>query len=119
MSLDGSRRHSRMVAAIPALVPFAFGSLRALQTGTDFRYLITALAAFVAAATIFRLGADRISSQWLLAGLALAGSALLAGAAALLLGASSAGAVVFVTLGFGICMTASGVLGLFARPGQR
>jgi len=47
-------RLSRVLAVAFAAIPFVFGGLRALQTRTDFRYLVTALASLAAAVTIFR-----------------------------------------------------------------
>ena len=115
-------RLSRVLAVAFAAIPFVFGGLRALQTRTDFRYLVTALASLAAAVTIFRLGASfgrRAASPVPLWLLALSGATLFAGAVAFGLGATSSTAVWVVAFGFGLCVTASGALGLFGLPGRR
>ena len=111
MKPDVTRRIVRMFALVLAAIPLTFGALRALQTGTDYRYLIVALASLATAATAFRFGPPgRLASS----ALGLVTSTLVAGAVAFGLGASSAAAVWFVALGFSLCETASGALGLFA-----
>lgn len=115
MSQDTNHRAMRILAVALALVPIGFGALRALQTGTDFRYLVTAIATLAVAAMIFRFGAPRVSSRGLLAGLALLAAALTGSAVAFWQGARSAPAVLIVAFAFSLCTTASGALGLFAR----
>ena len=115
MSQAAPPRLVRVLAVGCAAIPVGFGALRALTTGTDFRYLITALASLAAAATIFRLGASRVSSRWLLSSLALAASTLVGGVVAFGQGATSAAAVWVVAFGFGLCVSASGRLGMFSR----
>ena len=115
MSPDATRKFVRLLALGFAAIPVGFGALRALTTGTDFRYLVTALASLAAAATIFRLGASRVRSRWRLGGLGLAGSTLVAAAVAFGQGAASVPAVAMVALGFSLCVTTSGMLGLFSR----
>ena len=110
-------RSRRILALGSAALPVGFGALRALTTGTDFRYLVTALASLAAAATIFRFGLARVSSRWLLSGLALVACTLVGGLVAFAEGATSAPAVGVVALAFGLCFSASGMLGLFARSG--
>jgi 4-amino-4-deoxy-L-arabinose transferase-like glycosyltransferase len=109
------RKLVRLLALGSAAVPLGFGALRALTTGTDFRYLVTALASLAAAATIFRLGASRVRSRWRLGGIGLAGSTLVAAAVAFGQGATSAPAVWVVAVAFSLCVTTSGMLGLFSR----
>ncbi len=106
---------ARVLAVGFAALPVGFGALRALTTGTDFRYLLTAAASLAAAALIFWFGASRVTSRWLLMCMALAVSTLIGGVVAFGLGATSVGAVWFVTFGFGVCVTASGMFGLLAR----
>lgn len=115
MRQDVTQKFVRVLALGFAAIPVGFGALRALTTGTDFRYLVTGLASLAVASTIFGLGASRVSSRWLLSCVALAGSTLVGGAVAFGQGATSAPAVWVVTFSFGLCVTASGVLGLFAR----
>jgi hypothetical protein len=100
-------------------VPVGFGALRAVTTGTDLRYLVTAVASLAVAATLFRVGASRISSRWLLSSLALVASTLAGSAVAMWQGATSGPAVAVVATSFGVCVTASGMLGLFSRLSNR
>jgi len=119
MSPPLNRKLVRVLSVAFAAIPFVFGGLRALQTRTDFRYLVTALASLAAAATIFRLGAslDRRAGSpvplWLLA---LSGATLVAGAVAFGLGATSSTAVWVVAFAFSLCVTASGALGRATKP---
>jgi len=115
MNRDATRKLGRLLALGFAAIPVGFGALRALTTGTDFRYLVTALASLAAAATIFRLGASRVRSRWPLSCLALAGSTLVAATVAFGQGATSGPAVWLVALAFSLCVTTSGMLGLFSR----
>ncbi len=115
MSPDATRKFVRLLALGFAALPVGFGALRALTTGTDFRYIVTALASLAMAATIFRLGASRVRSRWLLSGVALVGSTLVAAAVAFAQGATSGPAVSVVALAFSLCVTTSGMLGLFSR----
>lgn len=115
MHQKATHKFARGLALGLAVLPVGFGALRAFTTGTDFRYLVMALASLAVAATIFGFGASRVSSRWLLPCLALAASTLVGGAVAFGEGATSAPAVWFVALSFGVCVTMSGVLGLYSR----
>jgi hypothetical protein len=116
MNQGATNKFVRVVAFGFAAVPFVFGALRALQTGTDVRYLVTALPSFAVAAMIFGIGTPRGAPRWLLSSVTLAGGTLLGAAVAFAQGATSATAVWVVTISFSLCSTASGALGLFARP---
>ncbi len=105
---------ARVLAVGFAVTPVAFGALRALTTGTDFRYLVTALASLAVAAMIFTFGASRVSSRWVLSCGALVAATVIGGAVAFGQGATSMAAVWLVAFSFALCVTASGVLGLFA-----
>ena len=107
----------RLAAALPAAIPFVFGAVRAVQTGADFRYLATALASFVSVGVVFFFGGPvtTTGSAWRVSILALSAGTVLSAAAAFGVGARSVGAVLFVSLGFTLCMTMSGTLGLFDR----
>lgn len=105
----------RALAVCFAAAPVGFGALRALTTGTDFRYLITALAVLATAGITFRVGAARIQSRWLLSYLALTLSTLVGGIAAIGQGATSIGAIGAVVAAFGLCVTIGGMLGVFSR----
>ena len=119
MSQDLTHKFVRALALGFASAPVGFGALRALTTGTDFRYLVTALTSLAVAATVFRLGGSRGASRWMLSWVALPAATLAGCAVAFAQGAASAPAVWLVAFGFGLCVTAGGVLGLFALPGNR
>ena len=103
----------RVLAIGLAALPVGFGALRALTTGTDFRYLVMAIASLAVAVSIFRIGRTRRLSRWLLPCLVLAATTLVGAAVAFGEGATSAPAVWFVAFGFGLCVTMGGVLGMF------
>ena len=115
MSKTPSQWFVRALAVCFAAAPVGFGALRAFTTGTDFRYLVTALAVLAVAGITFRLGAPRVRSHWLLSFLALALSTLVGGVVAIGQGATSIGAIVAVVAAFGLCVTVGGVLGVFSR----
>jgi hypothetical protein len=105
-----------LLAILFAAVPFAFGLLRALNTGTDFRYLWVAITSFIAASAV--MGAAKASSRTplSLAAMVLVVATLVAAATAFLLGARSAPAVLVVALAFGLCWAASSTLYIHSRP---
>ena len=115
MSPEQQQKVARAVGVVVAFLPIGFGALRALTSGTDFRYLVTACAALVAAGITFRLSAGRVRSRWARTILALTLSTLVGAIAAFAQGAASVAAVGTVTGGFGICVTLGGMLGAFSR----
>ena len=115
MPSNTTRRFMRALAVCLMAVPVGFGALRALTTGTDFRYLVTALAALVVAGITIRVGAPRLRSRWFLSLLALALSTLAGGIVAFGQGATSVAAVVVVATLFGLCVTTGGMLILRSR----
>jgi len=112
-----SRTLTRVVAAVPAAVPFVFGTLRAFQTGTDVRYLATALGSLLTVAIVFYVDSPvtTTSSAWRRALLALVGGTAIAAMTAFAVGARSLGSIFVVSLGFTLCITTSGTLGVFDR----
>lgn len=91
----------RMLGSLIAAIPFVFAVLRAVSTGTDFRFVWLALASTLAAAIVLvpnQVAAGR--GRGLLALIAATAAATGAGFAQ---GAQSARSVVFVALGFAIC----------------
>lgn len=116
------RQRSLLVSGILiALVPFAFGVLRALETGSDFRFLWTALGSSLGAILVMTLGKARSRSRHALFSLsivALVMATLLAALAALLLGARSAPAIWVVAFGFGLCSAVGGALLTFSQGGS-
>jgi predicted neutral ceramidase superfamily lipid hydrolase len=105
-----------LIAILVAAVPFAFGLIRALQTGTDFRYLWVAIASFIAATGVIAAWNARIRTPLSLASVVLIIATLVAAAMAFLLGARSAPAVLVVALAFGLCSAASSALYTLSRP---
>ena len=92
-----------------AALPMAFGVIRAATTGTDFRYLWSALAALAGAVAIMaRAGAPLSAASRLV--LALGVSTLLAATTAFLVGARSPGAVLVVALAFAGCAAVGSAL---------
>ncbi len=109
----------RSAAIALAALPLGFGLLRAWQTGTDFRYLTTALVTVCITAVCFRFGASRALSRGLLVVGALVAATTASAVAAFALGARSAGAVWFVSLGFSLCVVGGAVLGSLTTRGAR
>jgi predicted neutral ceramidase superfamily lipid hydrolase len=106
-----------LVAILFAVVPFAFGLIRAYTTGSDFRYLWVAVASFIGASVVMTLGKARSRAPtFMLPALVLVFSTLVGAATAFLLGAKSAPAVLVVALAFGLCWTASCTLYVLSRP---
>ena len=96
----------RSLGLLLAAIPFGFALLRAVGTGTDFRYAWVALAAAIAAGTALAAGARNARPA---AGgffVALCASTVAASVTGFGLGAQSVPAVVFVALGFAICEAA-------------
>jgi hypothetical protein len=115
MSANGNHRIARLIAFGFAAIPFCFGALRAFTTGSDFRYLVTALASVAAAWIAFRVSSARVPSRWGRSFLALVVSSVAGGLAAFAQGAKSVPAVAVVATAFGMCFTLGGMLGLFSR----
>ncbi|HEX5577101.1 MAG TPA: hypothetical protein VFX40_01940 [Gemmatimonadaceae bacterium] len=104
-----------MLGSLIAAIPFVFAALRAVSTGTDFRFVWVALASMLAAAIVLapnRSGAAG-SGRRLLAFIAATAAAAGAGFAQ---GAQSVPAVLFVALGFAACSVFG--LSLLARRPQ-
>jgi hypothetical protein len=105
-----------------AVIPFAFGLVRAVTTGSDFRYLWMAIASFVGAAAISAIGnargpAPNVLSVW--SGLAFVVAALLAAVTGVLLGARGVAGILIVSAAFGACFAASFAFHALARTRQR
>ena len=108
-----------LLSILFAAIPFGFAIVRALQTGSDFRYVWVALGSFVGAAAVMAIGKARQRTPAVvlaLAVVALIVAALLAGTVAFLLGGSSGVAVGMVAVGFGGCHAAGLALYLLSRP---
>lgn len=86
-----------------AIIPFLFAVLRAVSTGTDFRYAWIALAAAVAAAAALVYGSRDGRSATAGFIVSLVASTIAACLTGFALGARSAPSVLFVGFGFAIC----------------
>ena len=93
----------KLVGLLLVAVPFAFGILRAMSTGTDFRYIWVALASTVTGAIALKavggtqpLTLGRIS-------IAVIAATLAASAVAFAQGATSLPAALTVAIGFALC----------------
>jgi len=108
----------RMLGFVLGAIPLAFGALRFAQTGTDWRYLITAAvslaAAILAARTAHKRGPGTPALTFVVASIA----ATVTGAiSAYTTGARHLGALLFVAAGFAICTGACAAL--LVRPAAR
>ena len=100
-------------------LPFAFGLLRAWQTGTDLRYLWVALSAFVGSSVVISIGKSRSKTSTVTVGVAVV--ALLVATIAAVLGAkflanTQSAAAWIVAFFFGFCTTVGTVLYFVSRP---
>jgi len=103
----------RASSTLIALVPFAFGVVRAVRTGQDLRYLWVALAALIGAVVPIGLGrarARRSAASAALAVTALFPSILCAMLAARLLGTVMGPGILVVAAAFGLCFAVAGLL---------
>ena len=118
MSTSPRRQIASVLAILAAAVPFAFGLIRAITTGTDYRYVWMAIAAALGAAVVVVATKARslTRNEILLRTIAVFGLAtVLAGVAGYLLGARAASGIVIVSVSFGLCDAASYALASFAR----
>ena len=107
----------KILGLVLAVLPLAFGALRAATTGADWRYVWVAVASTVVAAAVMaiRRRAGAPTTGRVLA--ALLGAAMAASATGFAQGATSVPAVLFVALGFAICEAVGLALMLRARAG--
>lgn len=93
--------------------PFGFGLLRGMQTGTDWRYLWVAIAAFVGSSVVIAMGRSQSKSSIVTVGIAV--MALLVATIAAVLGAkflanTQSAATWIVAFAFAFCTTVGTVL---------
>jgi hypothetical protein len=92
-----------MLGLLVAIIPVGFGALRAITTGSDFRYLWVALVSSVAAGVALT-ATRRFPSRWLASvAVAVVAATIAAAGAAFALGGRSVPAVLFVAAGFAVC----------------
>lgn len=118
------RRSSRellfVIAGILLIAaPFAFGVIRRLQTGTDWRYLYVAISAFIGSSVVIAIGRSRSRTSSVTVGISVI--AFIAATLAAVLGAkfladTQSAAVWIVAVAFAFCTTVGTVLYLVSRP---
>ncbi|HUQ47326.1 MAG TPA: hypothetical protein VM053_03660 [Gemmatimonadaceae bacterium] len=115
-----SRELSFLLAGISLLAaPFAFGLLRWLTTGTDWRYLSVAIVAFVGSSVVIGTARSQSKTSTVTVGIALI--ALIAATLAAVLGArfltnTYSAASWMVALAFAFCTTVGTVLYFVSKP---
>lgn len=118
------RRSSRelsflIVGILLIAAPFAFALLRALQTGTDWRYLWVAIAAFVGSSVVIAIGRSQSKTSTVTVGIA--AIALIAATLTAVLGAkflahTQSVATWIVAFAFAFCFSVGTVLYLVSKP---
>lgn len=108
-----------IVGLLLIAAPFAFGLLRALETGTDWRYLWVAISAFVASSVVIAIGKSQSKTSTVTVGVAV--TALLTATVAAVLGAkflanTQSAAAWIVAFAFAFCTTVGVVLYLVSKP---
>lgn len=109
-------RVTRVCGIVLAALPLSFGALRAVTSGTDFRYLVTAGVVVAAGGWVFRRASFVGRPVWMRPAVAVALSFAAGVLAAFGQGAASVGAVATVVGGFAVAVTLGGLLGAFTRP---
>ncbi len=116
MTASARQRVFGVLAMAFALAPFAFGSTRAIQTGSDYRMLWMAVASAIGALVLGAFGARRKGSLALgFVILTLIVSTLLAGLTGYMLGATSGPGVWMVAFVLGLCWAISLILFSLSR----
>ena len=90
-------------------VPFAFASIRAIQTGWDFRYFLIAVAGLVGAAATVAIGRAYATgwSTFAMAMAAFVAAALLSVLAAMTIGTRLGPGLLIVAAAFAVCFAAA------------
>ena len=102
----------RALSIALAALPFAFGAIRAVKTGTDVRYLWVAVAAGLGALTVAQIaGRWRPAARALLAFLASGATGI---GAALLLGTTLGPGILVVAASFAACFAAAILAAVFS-----
>jgi hypothetical protein len=108
-----------IVGTLLIAAPFGFGLLRAQQTGTDWRYLWVAIAAFVGSSIVIALGVSRSRTSTVTVGIgavALIVATLTAVLGAKFLANTQSVATWIVAFAFAFCATVGTVLYFVSRP---
>ena len=107
-----------VASALLALVPVAFGVIRAVSTGTDLRYIWLAGAAIIGSMAVGLIGVSPGPARvpvWRAVGAVAAGTICAGATAILLMGAKVGPGIAIVALSFGLCTGASAVFAGLAR----
>jgi hypothetical protein len=107
----------RTLSILFAALPFGFGSIRAVQTGNDLRYLWVAVAALCGAALVMRVGSvpGTVANRVARSVTAFFASGFLAVLIALLLGTRLGPGILVVASAFGFCFAAATLLYVMSR----
>lgn len=119
MQRSPRQRALYLLALAFAAAPVAFALVRAFRTGSDLRMLWMAMAAFIGASAVMKVGKPRDRSSrglLLLAGAAMLLGMLLAGGTALLAGARAAAGIWPVAFVLAFCWSASYAFDALSRP---
>jgi hypothetical protein len=102
------KRLLRALSVVAAGVPFAFASIRAVQTGRDIRYFWVALAGLIGAAAVVRIGRAKRSGGAVLAPTAAAfvSALVFSTLAAMMIGTRLGPGLVVVAAAFAACFAA-------------
>jgi hypothetical protein len=108
----------RLASAALLGTPVAFGVIRALATGNDFRYLWLAGAAIAGSMAVAVVGGTPIRGPFPIGRtlLAVVAGAVCATAVALLMGTKAGLGIAVVAVSFGLCSGAGAVLAALTRP---
>lgn len=109
----------KALSFVLAAVPFAFALIRAIKTGSDFRYLWMSVASFVAAAAFVAIEKERGRRRDVKTSMPVGVFVIVAVVAALtgyLLGARSSVGVWMVSVGFAFCWALGYMVYPFSPP---
>ena len=107
----------KILAMIAAAIPFAFGMIRAITTGTDLRYLWVAMAAMCGGMLVHAgvRASGRAVGPAAVFGAVFLFSTVLAVVAAMLLGTRFGPGILVVAAGFAGCFAVASALSMSAR----
>ena len=109
---------ARVASVAFAALPFAFGVIRAVKTGTDLRYLWVALAAGIAALLLASV-ASALQGRLLLGVFVFVASTAGGVVAAMLLGTKLGPGILVVAASFAACFSAACLLNVIGTPSTK
>lgn len=115
-----NRMTARALSFAAATMPFAFASIRAIQTGWDFRYFMIAAAGLIGAAATLAIGRGyaHSSNTFAMTLVALVAAALLSVLAAIAIGTRLGLGLLVVAASFAACFAAAVFFHLHAGVGN-